>query len=118
MADITRRLRAHDGHRHYRYGGEEFPCILLRETSAEDAMHFAERVRKPDRAPLCRGRSGQESTACFGVSDFSPDKPTPRSLVEAADAAMYESKNAGKNRVSLSSRAPPLAGDEAGPLPA
>src|SRR5450432_1505845 len=28
----------------YRYGGEEF-CIILRETSATDAMHFAERVR-------------------------------------------------------------------------
>jgi CHASE3 domain sensor protein len=32
--------------------------------------------------------------------------PTPRALVEAADAAMYESKHAGRNRVALSPRSP------------
>ena len=86
----------------YRYGGEEF-CILLRETSAVDALHFAERLRQRIEQ---RFESGElvGITASFGVADFSPDTPTPRALVEAADAAMYESKHGGRNRVALSLR--------------
>ncbi len=84
----------------YRYGGEEF-CVLLRETSAEDAMHFAERVRQRiEQRFASDGMAG--ITASFGVADFLADFPTPRALVEAADAAMYESKHAGRNRVALS----------------
>jgi diguanylate cyclase (GGDEF)-like protein len=85
----------------YRYGGEEF-CILLRETTADDAMHFAERLRQRIEH---RFESGEITgiTASFGVADFSADAPTPRALVEAADAAMYDSKHAGRNRVALSS---------------
>jgi len=86
----------------YRYGGEEF-CILLRETSADDAMHFAERLRVRIEQ---RFESGEMTgiTASFGVADFSADSSSPRALVEAADAAMYASKHAGRNRVALSSR--------------
>jgi diguanylate cyclase (GGDEF)-like protein len=91
----------------YRYGGEEF-CILLRETTAEDGMHFAERLRERIEQ---RFESGELTgiTASFGVSDFSLEAPTPRALVEAADNAMYESKHAGRNRVALSSRRLPVA---------
>ncbi len=86
----------------YRYGGEEF-CILLRETNAADAMLFAERVRQRIEK---RFESGSDAgiTASFGVAEFSPDASAPRALLEAADAAMYESKHAGRNRVALSLR--------------
>jgi diguanylate cyclase (GGDEF)-like protein len=84
----------------YRYGGEEF-CILLRETSAQDAMHFAERVRvRIEQRFANDGKLG--ITASFGVAEFISGTPTPRALVEAADTAMYESKHAGRNRVALS----------------
>jgi diguanylate cyclase (GGDEF)-like protein len=101
----------------YRYGGEEF-CILLRETTAADAMHFAERLRQRIEQ---RFESGEVTgiTASFGVSDFSTDTPTPRALVEAADAAMYDSKHAGRNRVALSSSrlvAAAVVDDEVRPL--
>jgi len=86
----------------YRYGGEEF-CVLLRETSAEDAMHFAERVRQRIEQRFASGGMAG-ITASFGVADFTADAPTARALVEAADAAMYESKHAGRNRVALSVR--------------
>jgi diguanylate cyclase (GGDEF)-like protein len=92
----------------YRYGGEEF-CILLRETCAQDALHFAERVRQRIEQRFATGEMAG-ITASFGVADFTPDAPTPRALVEAADAAMYESKHSGRNRVALSVRpAPPSA---------
>jgi diguanylate cyclase (GGDEF)-like protein len=92
----------------YRYGGEEF-CILLRETRGEDAMIFAERVRMRIEQRFTSG-SAIGITASFGVAEFAASTPTPRALVEAADAAMYESKHAGRNRVMLSSIPPFVAG--------
>jgi diguanylate cyclase (GGDEF)-like protein len=91
----------------YRYGGEEF-CVLLRETCGPDAMLFAERARLRIEQ---RFRSGEMAgvTASFGVAGYSAGTPTPRMLVEAADVAMYESKHAGRNRVSLSTLSPPVA---------
>ncbi len=85
----------------YRYGGEEF-CVLLRETTADDAMHFAERLRARIEKRFTSGGT-RGITASFGVAEFSAATPMPRSLVEAADAAMYESKRAGRNCVVLSS---------------
>jgi diguanylate cyclase (GGDEF)-like protein len=87
----------------YRYGGEEF-CILLRETTAEDAMPFAERVRRRIEQRFVSGPM-VGITASFGVAGFLADAPTPRALVEAADVAMYLSKEGGRNRVVLSLRA-------------
>jgi diguanylate cyclase (GGDEF)-like protein len=88
----------------YRYGGEEF-CVMLRETRAEDGVLFAERLRR--RVEKRFGSRGSSNiTVSVGVAGFSTEMPTPRAMVEAADAAMYESKHAGKNRVTLS---PPTA---------
>ncbi len=96
----------------YRYGGEEF-CIVLRETDAENAMHFAERLRQ--RIELRFASSSTPGiTASFGVAEVSVDTSTPRALVAAADAAMYESKRAGRNRVALST--PPSSIDASNPV--
>jgi diguanylate cyclase (GGDEF)-like protein len=88
----------------YRYGGEEF-CILLRETSGEDAMMFAERLRQRIEQRFASGPAAG-ITASFGVAEFSAAMPMPRALIGAADSAMYESKRAGRNHVMLSSRPP------------
>ena len=67
-------------------------------------MHFAERLRKRiEQRFIADGVP--ELTASFGIADFSAETPMPRTLIEAADAAMYESKHAGRNRVALSLRA-------------
>jgi diguanylate cyclase (GGDEF)-like protein len=86
----------------YRYGGEEF-CVLMRETTAEDAIHFAERARRRIEQRFASGEL-VGITASFGVAGFSAETPLPTALLEAADEALYESKHAGKNRVMLSSR--------------
>jgi diguanylate cyclase (GGDEF)-like protein len=94
----------------YRYGGEEF-CIILRETTADEAVHFAERVRQRIEQRFATGGLAG-ITASFGVADFGADTVTPRALVESADAAMYESKHAGRNRVVLSAKPPALPSGE------
>jgi diguanylate cyclase (GGDEF)-like protein len=98
----------------YRYGGEEF-CVLLRETPAADAMLFAGRVRQRIENRFTSGAMAG-ITASFGVAGFTADTPTPRALVEAADAAMYESKHAGRNRVVLSVSTPLGPGESGGEL--
>ncbi len=85
----------------YRYGGEEF-CVILRETTGSDAMIFAERMRQRIEHRFASGPM-LGITASLGVAEFSADTPTTRALVEAADAAMYEAKHAGRNCVRLSS---------------
>jgi diguanylate cyclase (GGDEF)-like protein len=85
----------------YRYGGEEF-CVILRETTGSDAMIFAERMRLRIEQRFASGPM-LGITASVGVAEFSADTPTTRALVEAADAAMYGAKHAGRNCVRLSS---------------
>jgi diguanylate cyclase (GGDEF)-like protein len=97
----------------YRYGGEEF-CILLRETCAEDGMILAERVRLRIEQRFASGDMAG-ITASFGVAGLSIGTSTPRMLTEAADAAMYVAKHAGRNRVSLSAPFPPLRPTASGP---
>jgi hypothetical protein len=79
-----------------------------------DEAAFADALNERSEALSVRDQRGKGPgatpgiTASFGVAEFLAATRTPRSLVEAADAAMYESKHAGRNRVVLSAT-PPFA---------
>jgi diguanylate cyclase (GGDEF)-like protein len=82
-----------------RWGGEEF-VLVLPGTDPVGALRLAERVRgalerrtilAPDGRPL-------RVTASFGVAVF-PHAPGHTQLIASADAALYEAKRGGKNRV-------------------
>lgn len=89
----------------YRYGGEEF-CIVMRETSGRDSLILAERVRNRIEVHFSsRSTTSAGVTASFGVAEFTAETASPTALVEAADAALYESKKSGRNRVTLSTTA-------------
>lgn len=82
-----------------RYGGEEFAVILPRAAAGE-AAGVAERFREAITAVQWEGHVGLRLTASFGVADLGGlDDPSARALVAAADTALYDAKQAGRDRV-------------------
>ena len=82
-----------------RYGGEEF-AVLLPNTPAPAAIDLAERLRSAIEKETLRFKTQQvKVTASFGVAELQQDDP--RTVIEAADAALYVAKHAGRNRVSI-----------------
>jgi diguanylate cyclase (GGDEF)-like protein len=82
-----------------RWGGEEF-VLVLPGTDLEGGAQLAERIRVllAGRTLLAVDGSPIPVTASFGVAAVPPAK-TASELFAAADAAMYQAKRAGKNRV-------------------
>jgi diguanylate cyclase (GGDEF)-like protein/PAS domain S-box-containing protein len=86
-----------------RLGGDEF-LIVCANTDRRAAVAVAERVRGAVRAPFVDGSILSPITASVGVAVHSPAAGTstdPATLYAAADRAMYQSKSAGKDRVTL-----------------
>jgi diguanylate cyclase (GGDEF)-like protein len=95
---LQERLRATDiiG----RYGGEEFAVILL-NTDLENAEQIVNEIRDKF-SKLTQRVNGSEFHVTFscGIASF-PDYDTTDSLNEAADNALYEAKEKGRNRTIL-----------------
>src|SRR5438105_4015572 len=84
-----------------RWGGEEF-LLVLPGTDLEGAAHVADRVRRALAGRIVLSVDGEPIpvTASFGVAAY-PEAPSASALFAAADAALYEAKRTGKNRVSV-----------------
>ena len=80
-----------------RYGGEEF-FILMPELKSAGAASIAERIRE-----LLAQRSfvGGAVTLSFGAAEFPANGDSGEALIAAADAALYEAKRAGRDRVAV-----------------
>ena len=83
-----------------RYGGEEF-AILLPQTSLENAVGMAEKLRKGIEAlGLPKDLPGPRVTTSVGVASRIPGAgEDPQDLVDEADHALYDAKDQGRNRV-------------------
>ena len=85
-----------------RYGGEEF-AILLRDSMPGDAERLADVVRRRIKAMKIRHRNTQDVlftvTISGGVAAWQPGDDAT-GLIARADAALYASKRAGRDRVS------------------
>ena len=78
-----------------RYGGEEF-LVMLSETALGRAHEVAERIRNQVRGELFEGGS---VTISIGVAEYPSHGDTAKTVIGQADAALYEAKRAGRDRV-------------------
>lgn len=99
--NIRRMLRAGDlvG----RVGGEEF-LVLSPSVKEADLLALAERIRGAvERTPFHIAGQAYALTVSIGAAIADPSEPDMMDARRRADAALYEAKRAGRNRVMISS---------------
>jgi diguanylate cyclase (GGDEF)-like protein len=82
-----------------RYGGEEF-IALLPQTPGSAAMQVADRIRRSvEGMRVEHNGAGIAATVSIGVATWNETITDLRSMIAAADRALYRAKAAGRNRV-------------------
>ncbi len=82
-----------------RMGGDEF-CILLPDTELQEALTVAERLRSEVEGLAIKHRSETiQVRASFGVSSSDKYGWNWQNLLDASDAALYQAKRSGHNKV-------------------
>jgi diguanylate cyclase (GGDEF)-like protein len=102
LAEFAKHLgaEARDSDRLFRYGGEEF-ALIATDTGEEGAAALARRVVVRTAARVFRpGLLALRLTCSAGVAELALDDPTGGGLLRRADAALYEAKRRGRNRVA------------------
>jgi diguanylate cyclase (GGDEF)-like protein len=91
-----------------RYGGEEFVAILV-DTDAKGAAIVAERIRKAvedARIPHAASSGQPYVTISIGVGELTQAFDSLAAVIGAADAALYQAKHGGRNRVVIGASTP------------
>lgn len=90
-----------------RYGGEEFVLILL-DADLAAALPSVARICLEIKRIQCvfRGRTLPGITVSAGVAQYPVHGTSPEELLRAADEALYAAKNAGRDRIEISSARP------------
>jgi diguanylate cyclase (GGDEF)-like protein len=93
-----------------RYGGEEF-LVLLTNVSEDYATQLAERVRLRVQGLKIPHRFNQleSTTVTLSAGISALDKLDVSSAIRAADAALYQAKNNGRNNIQLAPSVQPAA---------
>ncbi|VVN77083.1 GGDEF domain-containing protein [Pseudomonas fluorescens] len=103
IEQVARLVREHvrDSDVAGRYGGEEF-AVVLSDTDKVGARVFAERLRKSVEAlEVLHDGHSIRFTISLGIADLSKPSVNHADLIAWADQALYASKNAGRNRVTV-----------------
>ena len=79
-----------------RYGGEEM-AVILPETPAGDALKAAEKMRELIELGAVR-TAGRLVTISAGICGYSRENGTAEMMIGAADKALYQAKEMGRNR--------------------
>jgi diguanylate cyclase (GGDEF)-like protein len=85
-----------------RYGGEEL-LLLLPDCPLESAVKLAEKLRV-EIETLTSDAAARSITASLGVACTPDTTAQPSELVAVADAALYQAKRHGRNRVEVAPR--------------
>ena len=83
-----------------RIGGDEF-CLMLIDATAEAAAEVVERTRREMAAIEIAEAPGLALTASFGIAPFRREDLSFADILRRADEALYRSKAAGRNRVTI-----------------
>ena len=99
-ARLTRRLGPRDVVA--RLGGDEF-AILLRDAGPDSAQEIARGIVRDirDRALILKGQALRHVTASIGITMFRQGLGSGQEILSDADLAMYDAKEAGRDRTSL-----------------
>jgi diguanylate cyclase (GGDEF)-like protein len=99
---LTKGIRAEDFV--CRFGGEEFVVILpTADLSASRTRAERLRTRTKELTILHQGKSMGMLTISVGVATFPEHGTSPKELMAAADAALYEAKRGGRDQVVVAS---------------
>lgn len=84
----------------FRYAGDEFAVILPR-TGLEQAVSIAEKIRLRVNSERLDGDGGRQFSVSIGAADLRSEMHAPDDLVQLADRALYQCKEAGRNVVAF-----------------
>jgi diguanylate cyclase (GGDEF)-like protein len=100
IADTMRRV-IREGDVLIRFGGEEF-LLLLPGAGPESVAQIGERIRRSIAETVTMDAGTQISvTVSLGGAVYRDATASPEALVDAADHALYEAKQTGRNRLAL-----------------
>jgi len=86
-----------------RHGGEEF-AIIIRKTTCESGMEFAEKIRRVIENEVFKvGDLEVKVTLSIGVVQYNSEYSTFDEMMRVSDQALYQAKNKGRNCVVLGS---------------
>lgn len=89
----------------YRYGGEEFTIVFPRKKASEAKIALEDVRKRIESIVLDVVEKGQPTktkvTVSFGVAERGDALKKPDEVLKAADEALYQAKEAGRNRVVL-----------------
>lgn len=84
-----------------RWGGEEF-CVLLPQTTGEQAGQIAQRIQKKVNTMTLSGQDGSQlplPTISQGIALYPDEKDQVMELVDLADKRLYTAKERGRNQI-------------------
>jgi len=101
LMEVSKILREQSDMTHIvaRYGGEEM-VVVAPETTKEQAMELAEKIRKTvESYSFTVGKETTNVTVSIGVATFPQDSQTSLDLISKSDKALYAAKARGRNRI-------------------
>jgi len=103
LREMTARLRTclRDGDTAARLGGDEFGILLEDVEDDQHCVTIAQRLLEALRVPFHIAGTEVTTGASIGVALGEARPSTPEDLMRNADLALYDAKNAGKNRYAV-----------------